>query len=146
MKRIFFLFLFSVCSLFSSSPHLVDAECYQKDGVIKMRLWAGQKRNIICSQLGWQEKIIQFNQEQQAWQSGREAFSLEDLKSVLDKINKQDEDDTLIVQNVKGCLNQIAYIAQKLKHRDPVKFTNFYDSILDCFGIQTDLKSCFNLS
>ncbi len=140
MNRIFFLFLFSACSLFPSSYGLVDVECYQKNGAIEMRLYSGTGH--LRKYFDWEKRVFKFNKKLKMWQCDTSSFCLEDLVKALKKINDQEINEPSLNGNkTESCLSEMMLIAQMVKYRDPVRFTTFYDNVLACAGIRNDLVS-----
>lgn len=140
MKRLLFLFFFYIIPIFSFSHNLIDAECYQEvDGAIKIKLDTG----TLYKNISWREKILLFNKDSKTWHYGDESFSIDDLYRVLQEINKKEvrEASFLDKGKVKGCLNEVVWIAARVKYRDPVRFTTFYDNVLICAGFKVDLLS-----
>lgn len=140
MKRLLFLFFFYIIPIFSFSHNLIDAECYQEvDGAIKIKLDTG----TLYKNISWRKKVLLFNKDSKTWHYGDESFSSLCLCKVLQKINNQEIKDSFFLDKgkIKDCLDEVVWIAARVKYRDPVRFTTFYDNVLVCAGFQTDLFS-----
>jgi hypothetical protein len=139
MKLLLMGLFLSITTLFSSSPHLADAQCSIDD---KQMLYIHFRSGDFApaKTVGWGNAFFKFNQKTGQWngevhkdaQERAESLSLVDVQTIIGRVKQQGE--TYSPNLKKGSLLcGIGYILKGVQYRDPVRFDTFCDGINELF-------------
>lgn len=140
MKRLLSVLFFTIHVLFSSSPHLVDAQCSSEGGIWTVHFFSGTSDR---EDKGWQRASFSLFPDVKEWQGVIQnkqqmskgylsKLSFDDLLSIITSIKSSGDAYEPLSKKENIVLHGIGSILKDVHYRDPVRFTTFCDGVIKC--------------